>query len=163
QDTILLTDVTIPGYTWGNKLVEIHEPRNYLYMTGGGIGQGLTMAIGAKMEQPNKHVGLIAGDGGFMVYANVMITAIQEDTPIIVLLFDDYGYGIVKYYQEAIYGRQTAVELQNPDFEMMAKSMGFETAKANSVKDFQAGLKQALASGKSSMIIVDVHQVGVLE
>lgn len=163
QDTILLTDVTIPGYTWGNKLVEIHEPRNYLYMTGGGIGQGLPMAIGAKMGQPNKPVVLIAGDGGFMVNANEMITAIQEDTPIIVLLFDDSGYGILKYYQEAIYGRQTAVELQNPDFEMMAKSMGFETAKANSVEDFQAGLKQALASGKSSMIIVDVHQVGVLE
>src|SRR5699024_12211884 len=32
KDTILLTDVTIPGYTWGNKLVEIHEPRNYQYV-----------------------------------------------------------------------------------------------------------------------------------
>src|SRR5699024_11161395 len=72
-----VTDVTIPGYTWRNKLVEIHEPRNYLYMTGGGIGQGLPMAIGAKMGQPNKPVVLIAGDGGFMVNANEMITAIQ--------------------------------------------------------------------------------------
>src|SRR5699024_8396831 len=110
-----------------------------------------------------KPVVLIAGDGGFMVNANEMITAIQEDTPIIVLLFDDSGYGILKYYQEAIYGRQTAVELQNPDFEMMAKSMGFETAKANYVEEFQTGLKQALARGKLSMIIVVVHQVGVLE
>ncbi|MFD1706993.1 thiamine pyrophosphate-binding protein [Siminovitchia sediminis] len=160
--TVLITDVTIPGYTWANKLVDVHEPRNYLYMTGGGIGQGLPMAIGAKVGQPDKPVVLVAGDGGLMVNAGEMITAVQEDAPIIVLLFDDGGYGILKYYQEAAYGRKTAVDLQNPDFVMMAKSMGFDAEKVTSVEEFEKGLANALASSKPYMVVVDVEAVGIL-
>lgn len=162
ENTVLVTDVTIPGYTWGNKLFDIYEPRNYLYMTGGGIGQGLPMAIGAQIGQPKKPVVLIVGDGGFMVNAGEMITAIQEDTPIIILLFDDGGYGILRYYQEAAYGRRTSVDLKNPDFVMMAKSMGFEAEKVHSVDTFKQGLSNAIASKKPYMVVVDVEAVGVL-
>jgi acetolactate synthase-1/2/3 large subunit len=163
ENTILVTDVTIPGYTWGNKLIDIYEPRDYLYMTGGGIGQGLPMAIGAQIGQPDKKVVLIAGDGGFMVNASEMITAIQEEAPVIVLLFDDGGYGILRYYQEAAYGRRTSVDLKNPDFVMMAKSMGFESEKVRSVNEFKEGLVNAIASKKPYMVVVDVEAVGVLE
>ncbi|MBL4954868.1 hypothetical protein JK635_22170 [Neobacillus sp. YIM B02564] len=163
ENTILVTDVTIPGYTWGNKLFDIYEPRNYLYMTGGGIGQGLPMAIGAKIGQPNKPVVLIAGDGGFMVNVGELITAIQENTPIIVLLFDDGGYGILRYYQEAAYGRRTSVDLKNPDFVMLAKSMGFESERVHSVEEFKKGLENAVRSKKPYMVVVDVEAVGVLE
>ncbi|MGG1679665.1 thiamine pyrophosphate-binding protein [Neobacillus sp. NRS-1170] len=163
ENTVLVTDVTIPGYTWGNKLFDIYEPRNYLYMTGGGIGQGLPMAIGAQIGQPDKKVVLIAGDGGFMVNANEMITASQEDTPIIVLLFDDGGYGILRYYQEAAYGRRTSVDLKNPDFVMMAKSMGFESEKVRSVNEFKEALANAIVSKQPYMVVVDVDAVGVLE
>jgi acetolactate synthase I/II/III large subunit len=163
ENTVLVTDVTIPGYTWGNKLFDIYEPRDYLYMTGGGIGQGLPMAIGAQIGQPEKKVVLIAGDGGFMVNSSEMISAIQEDAPIIVLLFDDGGYGILRYYQEAAYGRRISVDLKNPDFVMLAKSMGFEAEKVRSVEEFKAGLANAIASKKPYMVVVDVEAVGVLE
>ncbi|WP_313428927.1 thiamine pyrophosphate-binding protein [Siminovitchia terrae] len=162
ENTVLVTDVTIPGYTWANKLVDVHEPRNYLYMTGGGIGQGLPMAIGAKVGQPEKPVVLVAGDGGFMVNAGEMITAVQENVPIVVLLFDDGGYGILKYYQEAAYGRQTAVDLVNPDFVMMAKSMGFDSEKVTTVEEFEKGLANALESKKPYMVVVDVEAIGIL-
>ncbi|WP_419955266.1 thiamine pyrophosphate-binding protein [Neobacillus niacini] len=163
ENTVLVTDVTIPGYTWGNKLFDIYEPRDYLYMTGGGIGQGLPMAIGAKIGQPDKNVVLIAGDGGFMVNSSEMISAIQEDAPIIVLLFDDGGYGILRYYQEAAYGRRISVDLKNPDFVMLAKSMGFKSEKVRTVEEFRAGLANAIASKKPYMVVVDVEAVGVLE
>lgn len=163
ENTVLVTDVTIPGYTWGNKLFDIYEPRDYLYMTGGGIGQGLPMAIGAKIGRPEKKVVLIAGDGGFMVNSSEMISAIQEDAPIIVLLFDDGGYGILRYYQEAAYGRRISVDLKNPDFVMLAKSMGFESEKVRSVDEFKAGLANAISSKKPYMVVVDVEAIGVLE
>src|SRR5690625_3867257 len=98
------------------------------------------MALGAKIGQPDKAVGRIAGDAGFMLNAGEMITAVQEDAPVIILLFDDGGYGILQYYQEAAYGRKTAVDLKNPDFVMMAKSMGFESEKVTSVEEFDKGL-----------------------
>ncbi|MFD1414208.1 thiamine pyrophosphate-binding protein [Oceanobacillus jeddahense] len=163
ENTILVTDVTMHGYIWGNKLVDIHEPGTYLHMTGGGIGQGLPMAVGAKVAQPEKPVVLIAGDGGFMVNAGEMISAVQEDAPIIVLLFDDGGYGILQYYQDAAYGRQTAVHLKNPDFVMMAKSMGFEAEKAASINEFDKVLAKALSSNQSYMVVVDTDKIGDLK
>src|SRR5699024_11362396 len=87
------------------------------------IGQGLQMAIGAQIGQPDKDVVLIAGDGGFMVNAGEMITAIEENAPVKVLLFDDGGYGILRYYQEAAYGRRTAVDLKNQNFVEDRKSV----------------------------------------
>ncbi|AXF55638.1 thiamine pyrophosphate-binding protein [Salicibibacter kimchii] len=156
-DTILVRDVTIPAYTWGNKLLDIYDPKTSIHATGGGIGQGLPMALGAKIGQKEKPVVLIAGDGGFMVNASEMMTAIQEDAPITILLFDDGGYGILRYLQESAYGRRTSVDLKNPDFVMMAMSMGFEAEKAASVDDFKNCLETALASQKPSMIVVDMH------
>lgn len=163
KDSVLVTDVTIPGYTWGNKLIDITTPRNYQYIAGGGIGQGLPMAIGAKIGRPNEPVVLIAGDGGFMVNAGEMITATQEEAPVIVLLFDDGGYGILQYYQEAAYGRQTGVHLKNPDFVKMAESMGFEAERVDAVSDFSAAFDRALKSEQSYMVVVDVKEIGILE
>lgn len=98
-----------------------------------------------------------------MVNAGEMISAVQEDAPIIVLLFDDGGYGILQYYQDAAYGRQTAVHLKNPDFAMMAKSMGFEAEKVTSASEFDSVLEKALASNQSCMIVVDANKIGDLK
>lgn len=160
ENAILVQDVTMPAYIWGNKLLDVQNPRNYIYATGGGIGQGLPMAIGAKIGQPKKPVVLIAGDGGFLVNAGDMITAVEEDAPIIVLLFDDSGYGILKNYQEAAYGRKTAVDLKNPDFVMMAKSMGYDSESVRSIEEFEKGLTNALASNKPYMVVIDVEAIG---
>lgn len=97
-----------------------------------------------------------------MVNAGEMITAVEEGAPIKVLLFDDGGYGILQYYQDAAYGRKTGVDLKNPDFVMMAKSMGFEAEKVASLEEFDQGLKHALASDQPYMVVVDVKKVGIL-
>lgn len=163
DNTVLVTDVTIPGYMFADKLIEIKEPRNFMHMTGEGIGQGFPMAIGAQIGQPEKPVVLVAGDGGFMVNAGEMITATEEDTPVTVLLFDDGGYGILKYYQEAAYGKKTGVDLKNPDFVMMAKSMGFESEKVTTTEEFDKGLTNALSSKKPYMVVVDMQSLGILK
>src|SRR5699024_5743026 len=64
ESTILATAVTIPGYTWANKLIDIHEPGHYHHMPGEGIGQGLPMASGGKIAHPEEPVLLVAWDGG---------------------------------------------------------------------------------------------------
>lgn len=163
DDAILVNDVTISGYTWGNKLIDVEQPRQYLHMAGGGIGQGLPMAIGAKIGQPKKPVVLIAGDGGFMLNAGEMITATQEQAPVIILLFDDGGYGILKYYQEAAYNRRVGVDLINPDFVQLAKSMGFEANHITSIDQFEKGFTAALNSNQSYIFVIDMEKVGPLE
>ncbi|ALX50040.1 thiamine pyrophosphate-binding protein [Lentibacillus amyloliquefaciens] len=160
DNAILVRDVTIPAYLWGNRLIDIYEPRTSIFASGGGIGQGLPTAIGAQIADENRLVVLMAGDGGFMVNAGELATAAQEKLPLVIVLFDDGGYGILRYLQSAAYGRTHAVDLEYPDYVKMSESMGFEAKKVTSADTFTAALETAIAKRKPSMIVVDMEAVG---
>lgn len=160
RDTILVRDVTVQANVWGSRLFEIYEPRTSIHASGGGIGQGLPTAIGAQMGDKDRVVVLMAGDGGFMVNVGEMATAAQEELPMIIVLFDDGGYGVLRNIQDAAYGRQVAVDLLSPDFVMLGRSMGFDTVKIGSPEAFVTELEKAVAARKPSMIVVDMEAVG---
>ncbi|XZF75742.1 thiamine pyrophosphate-binding protein [Bacillus sp. AL-1R] len=160
RDTILVRDVTVQANVWGSRIFDIYEPRTSIHASGGGIGQGLPTAIGAQMGCPHQTVVLMAGDGGFMVNVGEMVTAAEENLPIIVVLFDDSGYGVLRNIQEAAYGRQVAVNLLSPDFVKLAESMHFEAVRIGSGDEFVNELKKATERRKPTMIVVDMEAVG---
>ncbi|WP_026566666.1 thiamine pyrophosphate-binding protein [Bacillus sp. UNC41MFS5] len=160
RDTILVRDVTVQANVWGSRLFEIYEPRTSIHASGGGIGQGLPTAIGAQMGCQDKTVVLMAGDGGFMVNVGEMVTAAEENLPIIIVLFDDSGYGVLRNIQDAAYGRQVAVDLLSPDFVMLAESMHYAAVRIGSGDEFVSELKKAKERRKPSMIVVDMEAVG---
>jgi len=160
RNSILVRDVTVQANVWGSRLFEIYEPRTSIHASGGGIGQGLPTAIGAQMGFKDRQVVLMAGDGGFMVNVGEMATAAQEKLPLIVVLFDDAGYGVLRNIQSAAYGRQVAVDLLSPDFVLLAQSMGFEASRIGSPIEFVAELEKAIDNQKPTMIVVDMEAVG---
>lgn len=160
RDTILVRDVTVQANVWGSRLFEIYEPRTSIHASGGGIGQGLPTAIGAQVGCPDQTVVLMAGDGGFMVNVGEMVTAAEEQLPIIIVLFDDSGYGVLRNIQDAAYGRQVAVDLLSPDFVKLAESMHYEAVRIGSGDEFVSELKKAKERRKPSMIVVDMDAVG---
>ncbi|MEH7347227.1 thiamine pyrophosphate-binding protein [Gottfriedia acidiceleris] len=160
RDTILVRDVTVQANVWGSRIFDIYEPRTSIHASGGGIGQGLPTAIGAQLGCPHQTVVLMAGDGGFMVNVGEMVTAAEENLPIIVVLFDDSGYGVLRNIQEAAYGRQVAVNLLSPDFVKLAESMHFEAARIGSGDEFVNELMKATERKKPTMIVVDMEAVG---
>ncbi|MFF2877883.1 thiamine pyrophosphate-binding protein [Gottfriedia sp. NPDC057991] len=160
RDTILVRDVTVQANVWGSRIFDIYEPRTSIHASGGGIGQGLPTAIGAQLGCPHQTVVLMAGDGGFMVNVGEMVTAAEENLPIIVVLFDDSGYGVLRNIQEAAYGRQVAVNLLSPDFVKLAESMHFEAARIGSGDEFVNELMKATERRKPTMIVVDMEAVG---
>ncbi|WP_066072028.1 thiamine pyrophosphate-binding protein [Neobacillus soli] len=159
-NTILVRDVTVQANVWGSRLFEIYEPRTSIHASGGGIGQGLPTAIGAQMGFTDRPVVLMAGDGGFMVNVGEMATAAQEKLPLIVVLFDDGGYGVLRNIQSAAYGRQVAVDLLSPDFVLLAQSMGFDASRIGSPAEFVTELEKAVENQKPTMIVVDMDAVG---
>ncbi len=160
DDAILVRDVTMPAYIWGNKLIETYKPRTSIFASGGGIGQGLPTAIGAQIADEDRTVVLIAGDGGFMVNAGELATAAQENLPLIIVLFDDGGYGILRYLQTAAYGRTKAVDLNYPDYAKLCESMGFTAERVESADTFVQAFDNAIKQRKPAMIIVDMEAVG---
>lgn len=160
RDSILVRDVTVQANVWGSRLFEIYEPRTSIHASGGGIGQGLPTAIGAQMAFKDRQVVLMAGDGGFMVNVGEMATAAQENLPLIVVLFDDAGYGVLRNIQDAAYGRQVAVDLLSPDFVLLGQSMGFDSTRIGSPDEFVSALEKAVDTKKPTIIVVDMDAVG---
>src|SRR5699024_8768210 len=160
ESSIVVRDITVPANVWGSRLIETYEPRTSIHAAGGGIGQGLPTAIGAQLGNLDETVILMAGDGGCMVNVGEMSTAAQEELPLIMILFYDNGYGVIKNIQEEAYGRTVGVDLKSPNFVLLAESMGFEVAKTENAEDFHKQLETIVGKRKPSMIVVDMESVG---
>ena len=164
QDAILVRDVTVPATTWGSRLIDRRYPRTTLHASAGGIGQALPMAIGAQIGAPSKTVVALCGDGGLLVNIGELAAARQEDAAIIVILFDDQGYGVLRNIQNAHFeGRRIGVDFSSPDFVGIARAFGFESERVTSAEIFRETFSRAVKSGKPWMVVVDSDAIGPMK
>jgi acetolactate synthase-1/2/3 large subunit len=164
KDAILARDVTVPATVWGARLIERHLPRTTLHASGGGIGQGLPMAIGGQIAAPGKTVVLLAGDGGLLLNIGELAVARHENLPLVVVLFDDGGYGVLRNIQNAHFeGRTIGVEMKSPDFVSIGKAFGFESAGVTTAQQFRTALAEAVSSRRPSLIVIDSNAIGPMK
>jgi acetolactate synthase-1/2/3 large subunit len=164
EDAVLVRDVTVPATTWGSRLITRRYPRTTLHASAGGIGQGLPMAIGAQIAAPAKTVVAMCGDGGLLVNIGELAVARQEKTPLIVLLFDDGGYGVLRNIQDAHFeGRRIGVELKSPDFVAVARGFGFTSERVQAVQDFRRVFSSAVKTRQPWVIVVDSNAIGPMK
>jgi acetolactate synthase-1/2/3 large subunit len=164
EDAIFVRDVTVPATTWGSRLIVRRFPRTTLHASGGGIGQALPMAIGAQIAEPAKTVLALCGDGGLLVNIGELAVARQENTPIIVVCFDDSGYGVLRNIQNAHFdGRRIGVDLQSPDYVAVAQGFGFNSERVKSAQEFRRAFACAVQSREPWMIVVDSNAIGPMK
>jgi len=164
KDAILVRDVTIPATVWGARLIERHYPRTTVHASAGGIGQGLPMAIGAQIAHPSKSVVLIAGDGGLLLNIGEMAVARHENAPVIVILFDDGGYGVLRNIQNAHFdGRTIGVDMASPDFVAIAHAFRFRSRRVQSAEELRVTFSEAVESRQPWMVVVDCDAIGPMK
>jgi len=162
RDGLFVRDSTIAAYNFGNQLLPIYGPRTTMYSVSGAIGPGLPLAIGAAIGT-GKRALLIAGDGGFMFHAAELATAAQYELPLVVCIFNDGGYGIIRTLQNNRFGRTFNTELGYPDFVMMAKSMGVPGLCVGSVTAFHSAMEGAFGRAGPSVIEIDMRQLAPMD
>jgi acetolactate synthase-1/2/3 large subunit len=156
RDANVVRDATVPAYLWGNRLIPILEPRTSMMSTSAAIGPGLPLAIGAAIGSGRK-TALIAGDGGFMLNLAELATAAQHRAPVIVCLFNDGGYGVLRTIQARTFeGRQVGVDLGKPDFPAIAKAMGVAAEPVRGVDEFRAAFARAVANDGPTLLDIDM-------
>jgi acetolactate synthase-1/2/3 large subunit len=160
-ETVVVKDATIPAYTWGNRLLPVRRARTSVMPNGFGIGLGLPHALGAAVATTGRGgsgapVVLMAGDGGFMLAATELATVAEEGLPLLVLLFVDGGYGILRNIQDKQYGRRIGVDLGHPDFCALSRSLGVEAEPVSSPSQFGKAVRWALDRGLPYLIEVDL-------
>ena len=108
------------------------------------MGAGLASAIAAKMVYPTKKVISVTGDGGFMMNAQELETAIRLNIDLVIIVLNDASYGMIKWKQEGMGLENYGLDFSNPDFVLHAESYGAKGYRPNSVEEFVTTLKKVI-------------------
>jgi acetolactate synthase-1/2/3 large subunit len=156
RDGVIVRDATIPAYRWGDRVIPILAPRTSIRPTSAAIGPGVPLALGAAIGSGRPTV-VIQGDGGLMLSVGELATAVQHEVPIIVCVFNDRGYGIIRLIQRGRFeGRTNGVDLVTPDFAALATSVGMASESIVDLDGFTSAFRRAVASGQPMLLDIDM-------
>src|SRR6266508_6269299 len=110
------------------------------------MGIALPGGIAAKLNDPNRRVVTLSGDGGFMMGVHELETAKREGAATVNLVFRDGGLGSIKWKQMAKFGRTTGTEFGNPDLMEIAKAFGIRGFRVDRPSELEAVVEDALES-----------------
>jgi acetolactate synthase-1/2/3 large subunit len=162
RESVIVRDATVPAYLWGDRLLPIVAPRTSIRPASAAIGPGLPLALGAAAGTGRPTV-LIAGDGGFMLHVGELVTAVQHDLPVVVCLFNDRGYGVLRGIEARQFdGRNFGVDLATPDFPALAKAMGVPATRVAGPAEFEPAFRDAIVSGRPALLDIDLLSLSPL-
>jgi acetolactate synthase I/II/III large subunit len=127
-------------------------PNTYLQPAGvGGMGYAIPAALASKLAFPDRQVVAVCGDGGFAIGLNGLMTAIEENLPITVVVFNNSALGWVKHGQRE---RNIACDFANFDYAAVARALGCHGARVEHPRELGPSLEQALAAGRPAVVDV---------
>jgi len=104
------------------------------------LGHAIPAAIGARAAT-GARAAAILGDGGFQMCCMELMTAVNYDIPVTVVLLNNSSLGLVRKNQHYNYrGRYISCDFRNPDYALMAESFGIRYARVASAGDIAPAL-----------------------
>ena len=100
---------------------------------------------------------VLSGDGGFLFNCQELAAAVQFNIPLVVVIFNNDSYGVLKPQQTERYGHAHEVDLGNPDFVALAQSFGAAGSRVTSWNELTTALGQAIQSEHPTVIDVPLH------
>jgi acetolactate synthase-1/2/3 large subunit len=142
---------------WMARLYPTYEPNTCLISNGlSTMAWTLPGAIGAKIARPDARVLVATGDGAFMMNSQEIETALREQVPIVVLIWVDNEYGLIKWKMELELGHNVDTAFGNPDFVAYAESFGARGYRIDAPDELLPTLRRALADDTVSVIACPV-------
>ncbi|MCU5583035.1 3D-(3,5/4)-trihydroxycyclohexane-1,2-dione acylhydrolase (decyclizing) [Bacillus toyonensis] len=134
------------------------------------MGYEVAGALGAKLAEPSKEVYAMVGDGSYQMLHSELVTSLQENKKINVLLFDNSGFGCINNLQmgngmgsfgtEFRYRNKETRKLNGAimkiDFAASAAGYGVKTYRVTSIEQLQEALKDAKKQTVSTLIDIKV-------
>ncbi|MBY8911968.1 3D-(3,5/4)-trihydroxycyclohexane-1,2-dione acylhydrolase (decyclizing) [Bacillus sp. YC2] len=163
EDSVVISSAgSLPGDL--QRLWHSNVPNTYHLEYGYScMGYEVSGALGLKLAHPDKEVYSLVGDGSFLMLHSELITAIQYNKKINVLLFDNSGFGCINnlqmdhgsgsYFCEF---RTDDNQILNVDYAKVAEGYGAKTYKANTAEELKAALEDAKKQDVSTLIEMKV-------
>ena len=116
------------------------------------MGIAVPGALAAKLLHPQNRILAVTGDGGFMMNCQELETAKREHLPFVTLIFNDSAYGLIQWKQNDRYGHANMTSFTNPDFVMLAESMGCKGYRVEHTDDLRTILEDAFRQDVPAVI-----------
>jgi acetolactate synthase-1/2/3 large subunit len=166
SDAIVLADVGV-HHNW--LLQQLVPPPNGRFLQAWGfaaMGFGVGGVLGAKLAAPSQPALTVCGDGGFLMHANAVATAVEYDLPAVWLVWNNSGYGSIRGQQATFFGADREIatrfrmeatgELYSTDISGIARAMGADGQRIDRPQDVAPALEAAFASGRPTVLDVRV-------
>ncbi|MDX2502964.1 MAG: acetolactate synthase large subunit [Gammaproteobacteria bacterium] len=154
DEDILISDVGAHKM-WIARLYRCLRPNTCIISNGfASMGIGVPGAIAAKMAFPDRNVLTITGDAGFMMNSQEIETALRYNVAIVIMIWNDSEYGLIKWHQERRFGHSNNISFNNPNFVKYAESFGAKGYRVEKAQDLASTLEKAFAD--STVVVVDV-------
>jgi acetolactate synthase I/II/III large subunit len=138
---------------WMARLYPTYERNTCLVSNGlSTMGFALPGALGVKLARPESKVLAVVGDGAFMMNSQEIETAVRERIPLVVLIWEDGGYGLIEWKMDLELGEHHYVRFGNPDVVSYAASFGAKGYRISSAGELLPTLKAALDDDGVSLI-----------
>jgi acetolactate synthase-1/2/3 large subunit len=146
----------LPIYT-ETRIANNHD---WLFLTGGAIGQGLSLAVGAQLAFPERRTFALLGDGASMYNIQALWTMVREKLPIITFIFANRSYKILNIEMErtgagAVGDKaREMLSLDTPalDFVKIAEGMGMRAQSVSSCEELDSVLEHTLTLNEPVLI-----------
>ena len=153
---IFMGDSTQTVYA-GNLSFNPELPRRWFNAsTGyGTLGYGLPAALGAQLAAPGQPVVALVGDGGLLFTIAELASAVEARLPVVVLLWNNQGYGEIKKYMLRHDVATIGVDLVTPDFVAIARGFGCHAEHVADPQQLHAALLQTPGRSVPTLIEID--------
>ena len=138
---------------WMARMFSCEVPNSCIISNGfAAMGIGVPGAIAAKLLHPERRVVAVTGDGGFLMNSQELETAVRLRLPLVILVWRDDGYGVIRWKQMVRFGRTASVDFGNPDFVRYAQSFGAAGYRVTEPSELRPILIEALKSAVPAII-----------
>ena len=145
---------------WAAQFISFNRENTFVSSGGqGAMGFELPAALGMQAGRPGATVWSIAGDGGFQMTLQELVTAAEEKLPVKIALINNGHLGMVRQWQEMYFDNHLkAVPVPGPDYVKLAEAYGVAALRVSEREEVLPALRRAKAHDGPFLIEFVVNQ-----
>ena len=118
------------------------------------MAYALPAAIAAAINETDRTVVAFTGDGGLLMCLGELSTAVEQDIPIIIIVFNDQSLSLIDIKQQASGLPSRGMRWETPNFSQVMEGLGGKSYQVSNIQQYRQALDEALEIG--SPVLIDV-------
>jgi 3D-(3,5/4)-trihydroxycyclohexane-1,2-dione acylhydrolase (decyclizing) len=160
RDVVVCAAGSMPGDL--HKLWRTRDPKGYHVEYGfSTMGYEIAGGLGVKLAAPDREVYVMVGDGSFLMMAQEIVTAVQEQIKLTVVLVQNHGFASIGALSESVGSQRFGTSYRGRDGEVLpvdlaavAAGLGADVRRASTIESFEEALREAAASPRITVVEV---------